>query len=161
MFMAIPAVCWLFIGVVFFILLCGLNIKLFYHLIQLNIDAREHVKMIKERTAKQYNKFIGLSPDELDQFLAKIYSFELELAAVSNISEKDPSAEEKVYETAKEAVLDYLGSETISAIDYYYGTGYVIRWCELRFRYLENTGILKQIIDKNANARTIYGNLNG
>lgn len=128
--------------------LCNINIKLFKAAKKKKKDADTYAANIKLRTDEKYNKYISLTPDELDKRLATIFSAMLELSSVIYVSEKDPSRAEILYTKATERLLIYLGNDTINAIEYYYGKGYVVRWCELQYQLLENHGELSKILEK-------------
>lgn len=151
----IPLIIWLLIGIVVVIVVGMMCVKLCWHLIIMNLEAHEHVKEIKKRTAEKYNKFVAMSQSELEEYLVKTYSLILELTCAKLISAKDPDAMDKLYGNSFSEMLKYLGQPTIDALDYYYGTKYIDRWCELRFKYLENTGIIHSLMERASSANTV------
>lgn len=149
------AIFWLIIVTTILASLCIQVVKLIYHLISLNKQAKQHLLDVKKRTEEKYNKYIALTPAEFDERLIKIFSTQLELCAVSDVSEKDPDATGVLYAHALEGVMRFIGTRSIDAIDYYYGTDYISRWCEVHYRILENRGILSKVITRQIYSDTI------
>ena len=153
-YLIVPCI-WICILLISLIMLIGANIKLLYNLIDLNKKSKKFAKMVVERTKNKVSKIGSLSPTELDEYLSKLYSGFLITSTDISISEKDPYADGKLYAISVQAMLDFLGPETLNAIDYYYGKGYVIRWCEFRYKWLDNQGLLTQIINKTAKVESV------
>ena len=149
-----PLIIWLLIGIIAVIVVGMLNVKLFWHLIAMTLAARARVKDIEKRTAEKYNKFVAMSQPELEEYLVKTYSVLLELTCMTMVSDKDPDVVGKLYGNSLIQMLDYLGNSTVKALDYYYGEGYIERWCEVRYKFLENTGVIHSILDRTATANT-------
>lgn len=156
----IPIIVWLLAVLVFVMLAAVLCGKLFWNLIRLIIQAKKHVEEIKTRTAEKYNKIATLSPTELDDYLGMLYGIVLEVAAITDISERDPDGSTNLYSSSLARMLAQLGERNIEAIEYYYGGGWVERWCELRYKYLENTGVVTNILTRRTTATGIFGQLN-
>lgn len=112
-------------------------------------------KLVDKRTQNKVNRVISLSANEFENYLFRVYSSMLEVVSAKDVSDKDPNAITILYAKSLEAMITYLGSETVEAIDYYYGKDYLFRWCELRFKLLENRGTLPNIIAKRASADSI------
>lgn len=123
-------------------------VKLFVRGRKYRNDAKKYAEKMKARTDAKYNKYIALTPQELDERLGVLFAAQLELCSVSAVAETDPEAIGKLYALAVAGLLNYIGPESIAAIEYYYGSNYVVRWCELKYKLLENRGILSKIIDK-------------
>lgn len=113
------------------------------------------LKLLDKKTKMGYNKIATLSVFELDNYLGQIYSICLDLAAAESASEKDPNVAVILYAKSLEKIQLYLGDETIKAIDYFYGDGYLVKWCELRFNMLNTKKVLNNIIDKSMYVNTI------
>ena len=101
---------------------------------------------MKKRTDMQYKKLISLTPSQLDEYLGMIFGYFLELESVTKISEQDPDGATKLYAGVLKRMFDYIGTDTVEALDYYYGTGFLERWCEVRYSLLENRRILSPIL---------------
>ena len=149
------SILWLVTLCVILAFLCGQVVRLIYHLIKLNQQAKQHMLDVKNRTEEKYNKYISLTPQELDDRLINIFALQLELSAVSDISEKDPDAPGLLYGHALEGMMRFIGNHSIDAIDYYYGEDYISKWCEMHYRILENRGVLSKIITRQVYADAI------
>lgn len=149
---------WLLFGIFIVLWLIRASCKLFWYAYKTKTKAEDYAKKIKTRTDNKYNKYISLTPSELDARLSVIFSQQLELISLTKISEKDPDAAPLLYALAVERVIVYLGPETIEAINYYYGEGYVIRYCETMYKLLENRGIITNIIEKRITSDKIHMN---
>lgn len=160
-------VAWLSYAIIWsMIILCLLigliywNIKLFRLLIARNKLAQEHIKMVKKNTEMQYNKIAALSPSDLDAYLIKMFSMCIMISSDTDVSERDPEARDKLYAYTATRMLKYLGNDTVDAIEYYYGEGFIIRWCEMRYNYLHRNNKLGAIISsQNNNADSIASDL--
>lgn len=111
------------------------------------------VKSVENRTKMQYNRIATMSPSELHSYLTVIYSRCLILAADVNVSERDPDGVPLLYTAAVSALLEYLGNDTVAAINYYYGDGYVIRWAKEAYRTVEYEGLVADIIARKNNMK--------
>lgn len=151
----VPLVIWLLIGIVAFIVIDIMDVKLCKHLIRMNRNAKKKIELIEKRTAEKYNKLAAMSQPELDSYLTKTYSVVLEITCATLISGNDPDAMDKLYGNSLIRMLEYIGQESIDALDYYYGKGYVDKWCELRYAFLENSGVIHTLIDRVATSTTV------
>lgn len=111
-------------------------------------EAEAYVLAKKQQNDMQYKKIISLTPKELDEYLGIVFGYFLEVNTVSRVSEKDPDASVKLYANTLSSMMSYIGEENIEALDYYYGSDYLSKWCELRYALLENRRILSPIINK-------------
>lgn len=139
---------WECILIVCTVWLSNIVVKLYRDAKKKRKEADEYAARIKKQTDEKYNKYISLTPSELDARLAVLFSSMLEICSVTSVSEKDPSRAEILYVKATERLLLYLGNESIEAIESYYGKGYIVRWCELQYQLLENHGDLSKILEK-------------
>ena len=135
----------LFLSIVLGILIY-LNIHLLYYLIKRNKLAKDHIRMVKLETERKFNKIATLPPDELDAYLSKIFAMTVARAFDTDVSDKDPDVASKLYFKTSERLVNYLGPETIDAIEYYYGKEYIIRWCEMHYMYLTRNGTIAKLI---------------
>ena len=103
-----------------------------------------------KRLRDQYNRIATLPVTEFHNFLATMFSRCMETMTDQEVSTKDPNGKLVLYTKALEDLLLYLGPETISAIDYYYGKDYIIRWASNAFKLLEKRGIVKTMISNKA-----------
>lgn len=122
-------------------------------------EAETYAANIKNQTDMKYKKLIQLTPKELDEYFGLIFGYFLELNSEARVSEKDPDATTKLYANTLSSMLEYIGEETISALDYYYGTGYVEKWCQLRYMLLENRRIMSKIINKTYDYAAVQNNI--
>jgi len=104
------------------------------------------VKLTEERVRKEYNRIALLDYDKLNRVLSVMFSRYLILSSDANVSEKDPNAYQQLYASALAKMIEYLGPETMKALDYHYGDNYVIRWAESAFRSLEFDGVVSNIV---------------
>lgn len=141
----------LFLSIVLGILIY-LNIQLLYYLIKRNKLAKDHIRMVKLETERKFNKIATMSPDELDAYLSKIFAMTVARAFDTDVSDKDPDVASKLYFKTSERLVNYLGPETIDAIEYYYGKEYIIRWCEMHYMYLTRNGTIAKIIKTGTSA---------
>lgn len=121
--------------------------------------AKKSAELVEKRTNMKFNRIATLSIHELDQYLADVYSMVLELSSVSNVSELDPKRDQNLYAYSITAMYEYLGSDTIDAIEYYYGKNFITKWCEYRYRILENRGVLLRILNREVTAEGIRPNI--
>lgn len=146
-FLIVPAI-WICALLLILILLSWGAVKIFLSMIDMKKKLKKYVQLIKERTNMQYNKYIALSPQDLNSLLCTIFAAQLELSSTTQISELDPDRAAKLYLHATEGMIAYIGKESIDAINYYYGKDYIFRWCEMKYRLLENHGVIKRVIAK-------------
>lgn len=111
------------------------------------LDARKAALKASPEIYKHL-KIVTLSPKELDSYMATIFGYCLELSSIERVAEKDPDAPVRLYGNTLNSFMEYLGEENIKALDYHYGTGYLERWAQMRYRLLENRGQLSKIINK-------------
>lgn len=121
--------------------------------------AKKSAELVEKRTNMKFNRIATMTTHELDQYLADIYSMVLEINSVSNVSEKDPKCNQNLYAYSITSMYEYLGSDTIDAIEYYYGKNFITKWCEYRYRILENRGILVRILSREVTADGIRQNI--
>lgn len=100
------------------------------------------------KTSIQTNKIANMSPDELDKYLSMMFGNCLEIVSTAKISERDPDGDVKLYAGTLEQLTNYLGEDTVRALDFYYGEGYLERWCQMRYNLLNIRGQLYPIINK-------------
>ena len=145
--------------------LCILAASMFISWILINKSRRYKalqkalLQEVERRTRCEYNKIGTLNPPELMKYLSQIFSRCIELEASSRVSERDPIGSERLYALAVSRLIDYLGPETMDAIDYYYGGGYtadgseeeprsyVERWASLMYPLLMSRGIIKGVVN--------------
>ena len=124
-------------------------------------EANAYAAKIKQQTDMQYKKVIQFTPKELDEYLGLLFGYFLELNSEARVSEKDPDANMKLYANTLSSMLDYLGDESIEALDYYYGTSYIEKWCQLRYMLLENRRIVSKVINKEYDFTAVQNNTTG
>lgn len=142
------ALIWSVIFLIISIGLAYIMTKLLYKSVSIKKRAIKHAKLIDEYTRNKVNRIVTLPVKEFEEYLTKIYTQVLELSAAKDVSDKDPNASTILYARSIEKIMLYLGNETLEAIEYYYGKDFIIRWCEMRFKILENNGKLSGIISK-------------
>jgi len=145
--LAIGAI-WTFATLIILLILCWITVKVFWVGVQVKKRAEKYAETIKLRTDRQYNKYASLTIMELEPILRAAYSQQLALASALAVTIKDPNAVDLLYTKSVDGLLVYLGQETIDALNYYYGDGFILRWCETQFKLLENEGIISEIIAK-------------
>ncbi len=107
-------------------------------------DDEEVIKKLRNNN----NAIAALNPTELEMFLAKEYAKQLELVLVSDMSINDPDSMSKCYLNSSAELIKFLGEDTVDAISDRYGKDFVIKWCEVQFRLLENSGDLAKIYNR-------------
>lgn len=110
-------------------------------------EAEKFVRAIETRTRKEYNKIATLSVKELHDFLITIFAKSLELVSYKDVSKHDPDGTVTLYSLALNEFLEMLGPTTISAVEYYYGEGYLTRWALMSYKLLEKRGVVTGVID--------------
>ena len=120
-------------------------------------EAQEDLlKATEIKTKKEYNKIATLPFKEFTDFMIVTFARMLILASDANVSENPgPNAHEELYAQALARLIDYLGVETVAAIEYYYGKGYISRWCKEAYRYLENISVATSIIQKERDVSSV------
>ena len=108
----------------------------------------ELVKKVEIRTKKEYNKIALMSPKDLNTYLTQTFAKMLEVESQAHISEKDFEATTKLFAYSLAALVDFLGPETIDAIDYYYGKDYVQRWAQYSYRLIEARRLTDSVVNK-------------
>lgn len=106
------------------------------------IEAEQRVKL-------QYNKIATMTPNQLTVYLGGIFSRYLELNGELN-SEHDNTILERLFTQTQADLLEYLGQDTVNAIEYYYGSGYIEKWCQLAYFLLEKRKRLSGIVQGSA-----------
>lgn len=125
----------------------------FAHISKKNYEAAiaslnvEKTKVSEENVVKN-KKLITMSPKELDDYLGMTFGYFLELNAASYVSERDPDAAIKLYSKCLVDIFEYIGEDGVSALDTYYGQGYLEKWCHVRYSLLENRRVLSRIINR-------------
>lgn len=127
-------------------------IKLAYLLIQRNKQAKLQSAQTKKRIEEKYNKIASLSPSEFDSYMTGLLSMMIQIVNDADISDRDPDAENKLYFHVLERLMVYLGTDTIQAIEYFYGKNYLTRWIQLRYTYLYKTTALQKLIAQRPSA---------
>lgn len=117
--------------------------------------AEDVVRTVEIRVKKEHNKFATLSQDELNSVLMVLFARKLVLSSDQEISEKETDAHEKLLAHAQSAVIEFLGEETVSAIEYYYGKNYIHRWCHEAYLVLEHDRIASSIIKKERDVKSV------
>lgn len=137
---------WLLAGLVVLGFLCWWAYRANKSLIKKHELADKHYEKIKMLTQTKFNKIATLGPDELTKYLSRIFKVQLVMAINEDYTDKDYQAIEKLYAGTLSRILKYIGPDTESAINYYYGSNYLIRWCENYFIELKNNGQLAKMI---------------
>lgn len=117
------------------------------------------VKLVEKRTREKYNAIATLPPKEFGDFLAVMFAKMLEIKSASQVSEADPKADELLYTEATGALIEFLGQETVDAIDYYYGANYIYRWTKSSYALLHKRGLTVKIIAKEMQYETAAKNM--
>ena len=111
--------------------------------------AKKIVELINRKTKAEFNKIACLPVRELDAYLGGVYTNMLLISSMKDYTPTDPNGAVILYAKSLEAMLVYLGQETVHAIEYYYGEGFIERWCEVRFKILNQNGTLANIAKQN------------
>lgn len=109
---------------------------------------------IEIRTKAKFNKFIVMDIKEFEAYLAKILAISLELASITQISENDPKAKEKLHATALIEFVNYF-ADSLEYISFYYGSNYLMDWYSMQYRLLEAHRDIDAIVSKTIDAKTI------
>lgn len=143
-----------------FLLILGIaayitGIRFLIHCRNMKLDMLKKLEKFDKQVKRNYNKIAALSVFELDNYLGQIYSICLDLAAAEAVSNKDPNAAVILYAKSLEKIQLYLGEDTITALDYFYGKDYLIHWCETRYSLLNTKKVLNGIIERTQSTVTI------
>lgn len=118
-------------------------------------NAKLQVKKIDTATKNKFNKIATLTVSELDDYLTRVYVGQLEIAVMKDVSPRDPNNAVVLFAKSLEYMHVYIGEETIAALDYYYGVGYMDRWCKFRYQLLESSGQLSELVNKHHNRLSV------
>lgn len=95
----------------------------------------------------EYNKIATMKPEDLDIWLDKIFTSCIKMSIAAHYTPKDPINGETVYAYALADMVNYIGPTTEEAINFFYGTDYIYRWCELQYKLMDQTGALSKLIE--------------
>lgn len=116
--------------------------------------ASDHVKQVEIETKMQHNKIATCTVDQFFQYLSDQFAKILEIEAKKYISNKDYGGAEKLYAHALSSFVAYLGNDTVTAIDYYYGEGFLENWASYSYQLMESRGYISRIINDSAGYET-------
>lgn len=122
---------------------------LFVHAKRTVDKAAKKAELIEKKTKAEFNKVACLSVRELDSYLGGVFTNMLLISSMKDYTPTDPNGAVILYAKSLEAMLVYLGEDTIAAIESYYGKGFVERWCEVRYKILNQNGSLANIARQN------------
>ena len=104
-------------------------------------------------------KIANQSPMELETYLAVKFSRCMEIEAITRISDVDPDRSTKLFAAALARLTDLLGADTIEAIEYYYGAGYINRFCEIGYRIMDQRGAINRLLTRSGTADDALNNV--
>lgn len=116
--------------------------------------ASDHVKQVENETKMQHNKIATCTVDQFFQYLSDQFAKILEIEAKKYISNKDYGGAEKLYAHALSSFVAYLGNDTVTAIDYYYGEGFLENWASYSYQLMESRGYISRIINDSVGYET-------
>ena len=116
--------------------------------------AEDHVKQVELETKMQHNKIATSTVDQFFQYLSDQFAKILEIEARKYISNKDYGGAEKLYAHALTSFVAYLGADTVKAIDYYYGEGFLENWASYSYQLMESRGYISRIINDSVGYET-------
>lgn len=140
--MWIPIVISFMVGIAFMVM----SICLYCAARRFIKKSKKLAEVISKKTQNSFNKIATLSVNELNDYLNSVFSQMIALSVDKDISSKDPNNAIILYAKSLEATILYLGPETIRAIEYYYGAGFIERWCESRYFIMERNGTLAKAL---------------
>ena len=146
----IGSVC-IVVGVIFLYI----SLKTMHAVLRYKKRVKQQIKQLDKQVQNKYNKIISLSVTEFESYLTKVYAICMEQAAAEGSTDKDPNAAIKLHAKTLERVQVYLGDEICRAIDYFYGKDYLVRWCEMRFNFLNTRMQLPGIVSNRVRAEGI------
>lgn len=116
--------------------------------------AKDHVEKVERETKMQHNKIAASTVDQFFQYLSDQFAKILEIEAKKYISNKDYGGAEKLYAHALSSFVSYLGADTVKAIDYYYGEGFLENWASYSYQLMESRGYISRIINDSVGYET-------
>ena len=116
--------------------------------------AKDHVEKVERETKMQHNKIATSTVDQFFQYLSDQFAKILEIEAKKYISNKDYGGAEKLYAHALSSFVSYLGADTVKAIDYYYGEGFLESWASYSYQLMESRGYISRIINDSVGYET-------
>lgn len=150
---------WLIIG----ICVCAKSGMVLFKIIRkrakLLAEAEKYAEESKKAVDEKYNRYALMTPLDLHNTLVYIFAKQIELASARFITSEDKESSQKLYGYLIVEITKYLGEDNISAIERYHGNGFVLRWCELQYKLLENSGVLTKIIEKTCYADKVISEL--
>lgn len=150
---------WLIIGLCVVVKCCMLLIRLIREKTKVLAEAEKYAEDAKAAVDDKYNRYALLSPIDLHNTLVYIFAKQIELASARYITSEDKESAAKLYGYLVYEITTYLGSDNIDAIERYHGKGFILRWCELQYKILENSGVLAKVIDKSGYADRVIAEL--
>lgn len=139
---------WLLAILVLMILLTTLEFRLVRWQLRQAKKLKKQASITKKEIERDYNKIATMSPEDLDNYLTRIMSMIIQITITTDIADNDPDAAAILYGHLALNIENYLGPETVEAIEYFYGKDYITRWCELTYNYLDSKGDLASIVKK-------------
>lgn len=109
---------------------------------KLKRDMETAAKLADLQLRMRYNRIAMLEPKEFHQYLAGMFSRCMEIVTDRDISKKDPDGGIALFTLAAAELIEYLGPETMEAIDYYYGKNYIMRWSKNAYALLDKRGVI-------------------
>ncbi|MCM1230270.1 MAG: hypothetical protein NC489_09055 [Ruminococcus flavefaciens] len=113
-------------------------------------EAEKMIKLTEQRLQKQYNRIATLPYDEFQQYMISSFAKSLEIVSYREVSKSDPDGTVTLYTLAVAEMIEYMGLETVDAIEYYYGKDYIHRWTLLSYELLEKRGVITNVIENKA-----------
>ena len=139
---------WALAAFIVSLVLCVLNVRLFHWLVSQTKKLKTQAGVTKKQIELGYNKIASMSVQELDEYLTRIMSMIIQITVVTDIAENDPDAAGILYGNLAVKMENYLGPETVEALDYFYGKNYLTRWVEMSYGFLDSGGGLNDIVRK-------------
>ena len=148
LFVGVPLITFGLTSSVIGLLLLGCGLTVIRHAKVMHKQTIAKCKHVETYTKDRMNHIGTLPVKELDEYLTDLFMTKLELCAAQDVSIRDPSAAVILYGRALSEVITYLGEDNIHAIEYFYGKGYIEKWCAHRYRLMENRGSLPALFRK-------------
>lgn len=110
-------------------------------------DIDQYRATVQHSVQIEYNKIATMKPEDLDNWLDKIFTSCIKMSIAAHYTPKDPINGETVYAHALVEMIKYIGPTTEEAINFFYGTDYIYRWCEMQYKLMDQTGTLSKLIE--------------
>ena len=112
---------------------------------------------VEEKHLKdKLNRIVSMDPMDLQNYIKYQFHRALEVEANARISHNDKDRKERLYFYAMIRVYEHFGTDTVEAMNFYYGKEYLDRICLFHYRFLDETrGLIDKLINGDTRAEDL------